>query len=557
MRYPRLVLFSFSISAASLLLSGCSSSLSNSAAPTVTSAISVNSVVPAANATCVSATAPITITFNEAADAGTVNSTNIVVTGPNAAVIPMTMTMNATTTQVVLTPKSALPSGAITLTVKNIGDSADVMMTAPYIWSFSTACSGGGSTGGSGAQVSFSTTTYSDNNSLWNPLLGPAGTVTGPAGTAIADLNGDGRDDFITTGLCSSNGAFSVRLSTGDGTWAAPTCYTIPTAPLDPTGFAVGDFFGNGLVDVAVEDERGSVSIWKNAGDGTLTQASTLTPPGGGGGMVAADVNHDGKIDLVFSLPDATAAGGTLNVLFGNGDGTFSAGPSTPVAGQEQFRAVATGDFDGDGNIDVAVSDGSGEETEILYGDGTGKFTAGPNLAETTSGTGDITRTLYEAFEVTANGITDLIGSPFTQAPSCGSGCYGPPPTGNNYLDLELGQSDRTLTSVKVPLENCTVSTAPPQVADFDGDGIPDIIVAEGPCPGAASGSNTLDFLKGNGDGTFQPEQVVYTTSDSIDEWFVMKPSSSGKPGLAVYQYQDVNDTVTNPEELIFVNTTP
>ena len=231
--------------------------------------------------------------------------------------------------------------------------------------------------------------------------------------------------------------------------------------------------------------------------------------------------------------------------------------PKYSSHGQEQLFDIATGDFDGDGNVDLVVSDTLGEETEILYGDGTGKFTAGPNLGGAPSGSGNTILTRYEPFEVTTNGITDLIGSPFTQPPSCGTGCYPPPATGNSYLDLELGESDRKLSSVKVPLENCTVSTAPPQVGDFDGDGIPDIVVAEGPCPGAASGSNTLDFLKGNGDGTFQQEQVFYTTNDSIDEWQVMKASASGKPGLAVYQLQDVNNTVTNPEELIMVNTTP
>lgn len=412
--------------------------------------------------------------------------------------------------------------------------------------------SGGGSGSGSGsaAQVSFSTTTYSSPTLLWNYQYLPSGT-------AIADLNGDGRDDFVTSGFCSSaaNGTFSVHLSTGDGVYGPPTCYTIPTASLVPTDFAAGDFFGNGHVDVAVEDEQGNVSIWKNAGNGTLTQVSTLTAPGGQSGIVATDVNHDGKIDLVFSMPNVTAGDGcTVNVFFGNGDGTFSAGPSIPVTAQEQLFDIATGDFDGDGNVDVAVSDTLGEETVILYGDGTGKFTAGPNLGGKPSGTGNTILTRYEPFQVTTNGITDLVGAPFTQAPSCGTGCFPPPPTGNNYLDLELGSSDRTLTSEKVTLENCTVSTAPPQVGDFDGDGIPDIVVAEGPCQG--TGSETLDFMKGNGDGTFKPEQVLYTANESIDQWFVIKASQSGKPGLAVYQFQDVNDTVTNPEQLIMVNTT-
>ncbi len=423
---------------------------------TDTSPLSVNSVIPAANATCVSATAPITITFDEAPDASTINSTNIVVTGPGGAVIPVTMSTNVTTTQVVLTPNSPLPSGTITVTVKNIGDLADVMMAGPYIWSFSTACGGGGTgggTGGSGAQVSFSTTTYSSGNLLWNNLLLPTGTV-------IADLNGDGRDDFVTSGFCSSaaNGTFSVHLSTGDGAYGPPTCYTIPTAPLVPPDFAAGDFFGNGHVDVAVEDEQGNVSIWKNTGDGTLTLASTLMAPGGESGLAAADVNHDGKIDLIFSRPDVTTGdGGTLNVFFGNGDGTFAAGPMTPVTAQNQFFDVAAGDFDGDGNVDVAVSDTLGEETEILYGDGTGKFSPGPSIGGSILGVSSAVLTRYQNFDLNADGIMDLIGAPFTYS-FCGNGCY-PTVARNNYLDVEFGHSGRTLTSQKkLPLANCAVS---------------------------------------------------------------------------------------------------
>lgn len=121
-------------------------------AKTDASPISVLSVSPAANATCVSANSLIIVTFDEAPDAATILPSNFVVTGPGGA-IPVKLSMNVTTTQVVLTPSSPLPSGNITVTVNNVGDLADVMMTSPYTWSFSTACtSGGGTTGGATAQ---------------------------------------------------------------------------------------------------------------------------------------------------------------------------------------------------------------------------------------------------------------------------------------------------------------------------------------------------------------------------------------------------------------------
>jgi hypothetical protein len=508
----------------------------------------VNSVSPAANATCISADTPITITFDEAPDANTVNSTNIVVTGPGGAGIPVTMSINVATTQVVITPQTALPSGTITVTVKNVGDLADVMMAAPYAWSFSTACGGGGG-GGSGTQLSFSTTTYSGTDLLWVYSLSRLGTM-------LIDLNDDGRDDFIT-GLCSSGfNGFRVRLSTADGVYGAPTCSTIPAAPQMLYDFTAGDFFGNGYIDVAAEDEKGNLYIYKNAtGNGTLTVASTTMLPSGPGAILPGDFNHDGKIDLVYEQANPNGGGGTLQVLFGNGDGTFSPGPTTTFTMQAQAVLQGIGDFDGDGSLDVVAGDSSGQEIEVLYGDATGKFIPGPSVGGVApvGGTTEL-RTQYQPFHVNTDRMMDLIGAPFTFT-FC-SNCKGATVTPSSYLDLEFGHPDRTLTSQKVPLKDCPASTTPPQVADFDGDGIPDIVVAEAPCQGP--GPNTIDFMKGNGNGTFEPEQVIYTTSDSIYELRVIKAAgNSNKPGLAVAQLQDVNNVLSNPEELIMVNTTP
>ena len=118
-------------------------------ASTDTSPIYVASVSPAPNATCVSATSPITITFSEGADVTTVNSTNIVITGPGNQTIKAQMSYDVATAVVTLTPAAALPSGNITVTVRNVADAAGAAMQEVYGWSFETTCATGGGANGS------------------------------------------------------------------------------------------------------------------------------------------------------------------------------------------------------------------------------------------------------------------------------------------------------------------------------------------------------------------------------------------------------------------------
>jgi len=125
-------------------------------ADTDSSPITVQNVSPFPDEDCVSPTTAITITFNEAPDASTVTTSNIVVTDGSGNKIPVTLSTTISTTQVVVTPKSALPSGSITVTVSNIGDLADVLMQQPFTWTFSTACNTGGGGGtGSGPNTAF------------------------------------------------------------------------------------------------------------------------------------------------------------------------------------------------------------------------------------------------------------------------------------------------------------------------------------------------------------------------------------------------------------------
>ena len=178
-----------------------------------TSPLMVNSVNPAANATCVGANTAITITFDEAPDASTVMPGNFMVSGPSGA-IQVKISTSVATTQVVLTPTSPLPSGTVTVTVSNVADLAGVKMAAPYTWSFSTACGGGG---GGGAN----TFVYAGNNTeIAGFEIAADGSASAVSGSPFA-LGGTGLASSPTGNFLFGDG------QTGPGTGMAYYTYSV------------------------------------------------------------------------------------------------------------------------------------------------------------------------------------------------------------------------------------------------------------------------------------------------------------------------------------------
>ena len=165
------------------------------------------------------------------------------------------------------------------------------------------------------------------------------------SGIAVGDLNHDGIPDIVVanegTQQGGDYGSVAVLLGKGDGRYAKPVLYH---AGKVPHAVVLGDFNGDGNLDVAVGSQSKQIHVLLGKGDGTFS--APIASAGGSSGIAAADFNGDGKLDL------ATARSG-VSVLLGNGDGTFQPPANFHVHGHPDDLIVA--DFNHDGKPDIAT----------------------------------------------------------------------------------------------------------------------------------------------------------------------------------------------------------
>jgi hypothetical protein len=360
----------------------------------------------------------------------------------------------------------------------------------------------------------------------------------------MGDFNGDGKTDLITGGQFGAG--VSLLLGNGDGTFQAPKIFAQGYAV---AGAAVGDFDGDGKLDLAVTnlfspDPKQDVLIFLGNGNGTFRPPIQVPAGIGPLGIVAGDFNHDGNTDLaVTNFGIATKKGdqgaggagvpgkfapGSVSILLGNGDGTFHAGDLLASGGGPD--SIVAGDFNGDGNIDLAVTNSLGTDISVFTGRGDGTFQTARSFPvgdEATPRRGLITgdfnsdgKTDLAVTELFPNDVSVLLGSgdgAFAKPLRFGVGLgpvalttgdfnedgrldvAGVNPT-TNQVSVSLGRGDSTLQD---PV-SFGVGSGPVALVqgDFNRDGRADLATAN-------FASNDVSVLLGLGDGTFQQEPTV------------------------------------------------
>jgi len=191
-----------------------------------------------------------------------------------------------------------------------------------------------------------------------------AGTT--PRAAAVGDFDRDGDLDLVVANEGSNN--VSVRLNNGDGTFAAAVNNGVGT---DPRAIVVDDFNRDGILDLVVANYgSNNLSALRGNGNGTFLTAVNYGTYGMPWSLAVGDFNRDGNPDLVVAIGVQV-----IETRLGNGDGTFAYPEFVGDLGSTVYYcSVTVGDFDRDGKLDIVRLPCSGSLVEVLWGNGDGTF---------------------------------------------------------------------------------------------------------------------------------------------------------------------------------------
>ncbi len=314
---------------------------------------------------------------------------------------------------------------------------------------------------------------------------------------ACADFNSDGKLDLV---VAAANSPIYMLLGNGLGSFGASNI-VYNHANYGYTSFVSADFNNDGKADLAIAEGGfyGYVRVLFGNGAGSFPTTDSLAVGTYPSSICSADFNGDGKIDLVTGNKTYYTSD-SVSVLLGDGAGNFSTHVDF-FAGFD-LGAITSGDFNGDGKTDLAVTD-SANSVRVLLGNGSGSFGTSTKYPAGSGGTSG----LICSKDFNADGFTDIAvatnWSGVSVLLSKGvSGAFFAP---TNYL---AGNSPFSVVS-----------------ADFNSDGIPDLAVGD-------YSTASISVLLGTGTGSFGAASNV-AALDGSKTIISADFNGDGKPDLA------------------------
>jgi hypothetical protein len=266
---------------------------------------------------------------------------------------------------------------------------------------------------------------------------------------AVGDLNGDGRADVVT--IDAVNNQLYILISNGNGLFQTPRIIN----NVSGNSIVIGDFNGDRIADLAILPFNGPVNIYLGKGNGDFFPPIQTATGGAGAAIIAAaDFDGDGNLD-VATIQQVT---NNVAILLGHGDGTFATPVTYPLDVTSTLAGIAVADVNGDGALDLVITEPAQRKIAVALGNGDGTFAPFKSFPIQEPAYGLVVT------DVNGDGKPDIVAAANQNTAS------------TSFAVVLLGNLDGTFGPPRnFPVLSGATTIA---VANLDGDSKPDIVVS-------------------------------------------------------------------------------